>query len=272
MTVPTPTGPAAAPAGDPGDRRGSGCGCLGNPQAQCVLLSPLPGARGRLNAKVMGRPGRAVRGGPVFCCPHTALSRSRLFTRPLIGPGRTDNLRIPRKGLTIAQLVEAAVALARLRQDFRGLRDPRAWGKSPERARKWLSKQTKRGGFVKHIAAEQYQGIIKKLALEVQRDERSLRVLCSETMPLSPPERMHHSQLSPVLRLKLNRNLYVQQFLVLCKLMSINPAAFFVPTDDMDVAREIARASDQLVKVSAGERRRLLELIHQAAMAAIPNR
>lgn len=121
---------------------------------------------------------------------------------------------------------------------------------------------------MKHIAAEQYQSVVRKLAVEIKRDERSLRAICAETSALDAPERMRHPKLSVTLRMHDNRNLYLQQFLVLCKLLGINPLAFLVPTDDMDVARPIAKAAAQLVKVSGAERRRLLDLIEQAAMNA----
>lgn len=94
------------------------------------------------------------------------------------------------------------------------------------------------------IAEKEIHDIIDRLGALIRSGEDSLRQLCERTMLLDAPERIHHSTLSNILNHRPSRNLYLQQFLMLLKLLDTTPQQFFLGKD----TGLLAEAMDRLPK------------------------
>lgn len=110
-------------------------------------------------------------------------------------------------------------------------------------------------------AHSQMSVIIPRLREWITSADLSMRGLCSLTDSLEPPEKLAHGNLSPVLLQKPGKNLYFQQFLVLCNCLKISPASLFVGTDDRALAQEAADVARAYCKLSEEKRRQVAKIL-----------
>lgn len=119
-----------------------------------------------------------------------------------------------------------------------------------------------------HIAGEATRVLLARLANEIRKAGFSLREVCAQTQDLDIPERIHHPTLSAIFRGAAkkrdttNKNLYLQQFLALAKILGIPPEALLL--GDIGSAT-VARA---WLALDAPARRRINKRI-QAELAAV---
>jgi hypothetical protein len=112
-----------------------------------------------------------------------------------------------------------------------------------------------------NIAQTETEAVIRRLTKLIEDDPRSLRELCRLTLPLDPPERIYHTRLSNLLRGAGDVNLYLQQFLALCKLLGVPALALLAPTDGMSEARQVDALVRRFLRLSREERDHLLGIL-----------
>ena len=78
-----------------------------------------------------------------------------------------------------------------------------------------------------YLANKETKLILNRLNKLIKQSEDSMRIICGKTHSLDVPERIHHSTLSNILNFYEGKNLYLQQFLVLLKLLDSSPEEFF---------------------------------------------
>jgi transcriptional regulator with XRE-family HTH domain len=108
---------------------------------------------------------------------------------------------------------------------------------------------------MRSLAKKETATVIDRLRSLIESSDYSLRQLCQKTMYLEPPERIHHSTLSNILCHHPSRNLYLQQFLALLKLLKTTPEGFFM-APRWDAALLVVQAWEQL---APADRREILE-------------
>lgn len=83
----------------------------------------------------------------------------------------------------------------------------------------------------KSLTRAETLAVLERLRSMIRGSDRSLRGLCAQTAHLPAPERLYHSTLSNDLRGVPRYNLYLQQFLLLLRLLGTSPLAFFAGSE-----------------------------------------
>lgn len=109
------------------------------------------------------------------------------------------------------------------------------------------------------IANDETAALIDRLHDLIKNAEPSLRELAESTHHLSPPERLHHSTLSNILNHRPDRNLYLQQLLVLLKLLRVPLDEFVIGQRPAQVARAFSRLEPSEQRAIAASLADLLE-------------
>lgn len=71
------------------------------------------------------------------------------------------------------------------------------------------------------LCKEEYENILASLKHTIIDSDYSMRELCEVTKKYDPPESIHHSNISQILNQKGRNNLYLQQLLVILKILKI---------------------------------------------------
>lgn len=98
----------------------------------------------------------------------------------------------------------------------------------------------------------------------------SLRSIAKQTEGLQPPEIMAHSNLSRLLTQKPGASIYLQQAVVLMKIMRIHPAALFLDTDEPAVANDAIKVANAFIRLKPARRDAILEeIVSETRRAAV---
>jgi hypothetical protein len=93
------------------------------------------------------------------------------------------------------------------------------------------------------LAQKDMAAILARLKTAITESGLSLRALSQASERLDPPERLHHSNLSEILRGIEGRDLYLQTFLAVCMLISRDPASIMFDEESAALMRSMARLS-----------------------------
>lgn len=119
------------------------------------------------------------------------------------------------------------------------------------------------------LADRETIAILNKLKHAIEDGGFSLRRVAQASERLDPPERIHHSNLSEIFHRKNHRDLYLQAFLAICKLIGRDPIAVMLDDD----AAALARATERLSKNGRTELLRAAQsLLDQEDAPATPRR
>lgn len=103
--------------------------------------------------------------------------------------------------------------------------------------------------------------VLPRLKEWMKASGKSMRAICMETQVLERPERMAHANLSPILNGRPGENLYLQQAMVLTKIIGVPFAALFLDTNDPRVASDAVKVAKAFVKLPEARRAHLLEAL-----------
>jgi len=76
---------------------------------------------------------------------------------------------------------------------------------------------------MKHMALRETRELLRRLERDIRASGTSLRQLSELTQDLDIPERLYHSTLSNIFRGRPGKNLYLQQWILLLKLIGSSP-------------------------------------------------
>ncbi len=119
---------------------------------------------------------------------------------------------------------------------------------------------------MKHIALKETRELLRRLERDIQASGTSLRQLSERTQDLDIPERLYHSTLSNIFRGRPGKNLYLQQWILLLKLIGSSPSEALVGREGAALAETfnmlpprgkralLAAARDQVSGVPGGDR------------------
>ncbi len=93
--------------------------------------------------------------------------------------------------------------------------------------------------MAKYLAEKDLRSALDNMQVALRASGLSLRRLCQMTVPYDIPERIHHPTLSKIFHGEPDRNLYLQQFLSLSKLMGATPEGVLLGSES---AASVARA------------------------------
>lgn len=110
-------------------------------------------------------------------------------------------------------------------------------------------------------AAKQIGPVVSRLKSWIGSSGISLRQICLQTEGLSPPEVMQGPNLGTVLKSRPNKNLYLQQMMVLCNAIDMPAAALFLGVDDPRVAKDAIKMAIAFCKLPEARRAHLLSTV-----------
>lgn len=116
-------------------------------------------------------------------------------------------------------------------------------------------------------AARDTDIVVDRIRRWMKESKISVRKMARDTAELEPPEVMHHSNLSMALKRDENRNLYLQQAMVLANVMYVPYAALFL-SDDMSDAKNAYALTQYFLKLPRARRENLLETLRREATQA----
>jgi len=113
-----------------------------------------------------------------------------------------------------------------------------------------------------NLAEKQTHLILNRLNKLIRDCDDSLRGICLKTQSLDIPERIYHSTLSNIFHFEEGKNLYLQQFLVLLKLVDSSPEQFFLgetSTKTKTISDAISTLDDKEVDIVINQVINILE-------------